>query len=902
MSTHPEQVERSAPYVIEIAREAPGARFLRADLQVHTPVDPRFKPPCRSSDHAARAEASRSYLQAALDRGIELVGITEHNDVSWLDELRYAAQGVGMQVLPGFEVESKEGVHVLCLFDPQTPTADLDECLARLGLTGDRRRTSKLQQLRADCSFPDLLELIQDGCGGICIAAHIDSDKGLMKAVGGGARADFWKSPQLYAVQIPRAPDELPPALENIVANNDPNYRRERPIAGLLTSDSRSAEEIGASSTWIKMDTVGVEGLRQAFLAPDSRIAYADPAQRRRGARLLAIAWEGGFLSDAAFPLNAELNCLIGGRGAGKSTVIESVRLAFDIEEPRPDDVRASVAALREGALRSGTKISILVEIGQPAPKRFIVERTLPHAPIVRDELGNALPDITPQQLFVPAVYGQKEVYGIAQSAQARLSLVDAFARESLRQPLERERAALSACERNAALILDLQRRIDDAQSKLGELPGLQQWRQRFKEAGFEEKLHERRQLDREHQALSQLDEGIRERRALLQRMRAEEAPVPPSPSPELPNQDLLARAAAVVDELATAWRGAVDDLGGRIATAQAALAEVRREWESRRAARAAEFDRALRDLQARMPDVDPERYLDVERRIDQLAPLSGVVDQQRRELQAAREQRKTLVIDLDDARGAKHRVRAQAAERMTAVTGGSVRLELMFQADREGYVSQLADLRTGARADALRRLVEHAQFSPREFVQAVRDRRLHQRFGIPEGQAALLERELDEATLMRLETLELCDRVTVMLDVGIGTAHDYKPLERLSPGQKSTAILLMLMRSSHEPLLIDQPEDDLDNRFIYDDVVQRLLIAKRERQFVVATHNANIPVLGDAEQIVVLDARERPGEPVRGEVQARGALDRAEVRTAAELILEGGEEAFARRREKYGW
>lgn len=106
-------------------------------------------------------------------------------------------------------------------------------------------------------------------------------------------------------------------------------------------------------------------------------------------------------------------------------------------------------------------------------------------------------------------------------------------------------------------------------------------------------------------------------------------------------------------------------------------------------------------------------------------------------------------------------------------------------------------------------------------------------------------------------------------------------------------------MQESEDPLLVDQPEDDLDNRFIYDDVVKRLKAAKRERQFLIATHNANIPVLGDAAQIVALDAEERGGK-VTSFVRAHGSIDAEDVRVAAEHILEGGREAFAMRQAKY--
>ena len=297
------------------------------------------------------------------------------------------------------------------------------------------------------------------------------------------------------------------------------------------------------------------------------------------------------------------------------------------------------------------------------------------------------------------------------------------------------------------------------------------------------------------------------------------------------------------------------------------------------------------------MPDVDPERYLDVERRIEQLTPLRASVIQLSQRLQEALAERTRLLIDLDDVRGAKHRLRDSAAKRLTDATGGNVQVELAHRADRNDFIERLAALKTGARVESLRRMVEADDFSPASFAAHVRGHTLRGQWELPDGQATLLEREVSESSLLKLDTTELCDQVSIGLDVGLAGTREYRPLENLSPGQKSTAILLLIMQASDVPLLIDQPEDDLDNRFIYDDVVKRLRAEKPRRQFLIATHNANIPVLGDAEQILVLDASDRGGSLV-----ARGAIDNPDVRDAAELILEGGEEAFTLRREKYGW
>jgi len=127
--------------------------------------------------------------------------------------------------------------------------------------------------------------------------------------------------------------------------------------------------------------------------------------------------------------------------------------------------------------------------------------------------------------------------------------------------------------------------------------------------------------------------------------------------------------------------------------------------------------------------------------------------------------------------------------------------------------------------------------------------------------------------------------------------------VEALSTGQKATAVLLLLLLESDAPLIVDQPEDDLDNRFITEGIVPRIREEKRRRQFIFSTHNANIPVLGDAELIVGLSAA---GETDAGQVsiapEHSGSIDRRSVRELVEEILEGGREAFERRRRKYGF
>ena len=126
-----------------------------------------------------------------------------------------------------------------------------------------------------------------------------------------------------------------------------------------------------------------------------------------------------------------------------------------------------------------------------------------------------------------------------------------------------------------------------------------------------------------------------------------------------------------------------------------------------------------------------------------------------------------------------------------------------------------------------------------------------------------------------------------------------YRDLSKLSTGQQCTAILHLLLLSNLDPLIMDQPEDNLDNAFIADRIVSELRSAKIARQFIFATHNANIPVFGDAEWIGVFSAAEGHAE-LSGEFQ--GAIDVPQIRDKAAEILEGGKTAFNQRKAKYGF
>ncbi|GFP28553.1 AAA family ATPase, partial [Candidatus Hakubella thermalkaliphila] len=206
----------------------------------------------------------------------------------------------------------------------------------------------------------------------------------------------------------------------------------------------------------------------------------------------------------------------------------------------------------------------------------------------------------------------------------------------------------------------------------------------------------------------------------------------------------------------------------------------------------------------------------------------------------------------------------------------------------------------SGLREEQLDRIIKSDDFSVLEFTRALRAGAdsLVQKYRIPSASTETLCRSISQEELYSLETFEIPTTAIIELNLGSKEAPNFKNIGDLSVGQKCTALLTLILLENPYPLVVDQPEDDLDNTFIVNDIVNRLRREKEHRQFIITTHNANIPVLGDAELIIPLEAT---ADQANVEEGLCGSIDDELVKEIVKKVLEGGREAFEIRKEKYG-
>ncbi|MDE0302258.1 MAG: phosphoesterase [Gammaproteobacteria bacterium] len=880
-----------------------GARFYCCALQVNPFA--YLARHGKQTPYQSEEEYNNAITDACVEEGIEVIAVTDHYRVKESKSLTRLARDKGIYVFSGFEAVAKDGVHFICLFDLDVLDEDDEKKL-------ERSIGKLIQQKDQDSPIGDLdsVELLEEvrKWGAICIAAHATSQTGgLLKTLSGQTRIQVWKSENLLACSLRgRIEDEQNEGFKQILANKNSQHKRLHAPAVINATDVSSPENIKKekASCLIKMSSISVEALRQAFLDPGSRIRLHSDEQPEPHAELLAITWEGGFLRDTSIHFNSNLNVLVGGRGTGKSTVIESIRYALALD-PLGEEARKAHEGVVQRVLQAGTKVSLLAQSHKPSPQRYVIERSVPNPPVVKDEKGEVL-SLSPSEIISGIeIFGQHEISELAGNKGQLTQLLKRFIDY---EPvlLERKAKLQIELEKSRSRIVTLQREIAAFEERLVALPNLEETQRRFKQAGLEERLKEKSALVREQRLFLDIEECIEPVQAIYSEL-SEEVPIDTAFTSTkalkgLPNANLLENVGKALKALNTRLGKVKDDYGQALEEVDLAIENIKSQWKIESKAIEETYEKLLRELQE--SKVDGAEFIQLREQIERLRPLKDKTEKLRQDLNAYKRRRLGLLAEWSDLQANDFRKIDDAAKLVSKKLKDRVRVKVQMAGNREPLYDLLREL-GGNLSAAIERLQNTTHLSLPEFAERCQEGKeaLMEHYGFPPRSAERIASG-DPDLFMRIEELDLPVTTQIELNAAAeGSDPIWQKLDDLSTGQKATAVLLLLLLDSETPLIIDQPEDDLDNRFITEGILPTMRNAKRQRQFVFSTHNANIPVLGDAELILGLDASGGAAEgKARIDSEHMSSIDSRPIQELVEDILEGGKAAFEMRRSKYGF
>lgn len=929
----------------------PGSRWWKFDFHTHTPA---------SKDTEAWQNAigtpdeitPEKWLLKYMAGGVDCVAVTDHNSGAWIDKLKEAYALMKSQaaagnvpdgfreitIFPGVEISANGGVHVLAIFDPAATTSQIDSLLGAVVFPSQLRGVTDSQDEAAvtRVSLTEVIEtVLRDG--GVPVPAHADRDSGLLRVQPGTRQSVLQANTVKQALEV----DGLLAA--EWVNLNSPYpqavEKHAQSLARVLGSDChnfRGASAPGARYTWVKMASPSLEGLRLALLDGNGvSIRRSDegpfepfmtPAHFITSIEVESARFMGNGQPER-LALTPYYNALIGGRGTGKSTVVHATRLAFrrdddlkhltEKSDPRRqfEDFRKAVKGRDgDGVLRENTEIRIeLMCDGVPHRLRW---RADGQGDVVeeRHESGQWMASASQAihaERFPIRLFSQGQIAAMAgDSRQALLNVIDQAANiaplhralEEAKRTYLAQRAKLRELDGHLNGGPELQRKHADLNRKIEALA----------QSHHAEVLKAHQQAQRQHREVWQTLEQLRAFPARIEAL-AQDLLLDDWPDGAFvvsQDADVLTwrqDAATAMAEVRDALSRAASALHGRT---DALHADTRLTTWRRRVDKAGQAYEALQATLAAQGVADPQAF-------GRLVQERQQLDAQLKQLEQIGRDRERLQTENDEKWLRVAQARAAISQARSAFLGDAllanefVRMEVVphgfdermierdlrelldVPGDRfEGDMLQLHDDEpVGGLAYELAQADDRART-----LQDIKQRLIDIDGGFGGHFRNYLQR--------RLEKPEFADHIRCWFptdDLRIkysraGNGQDWAAISQGSQGQRSAALLAFLLAFGDEPLVLDQPEDDLDNHLIYDLIVRQMRANKLRRQLIIVTHNPNVLVNGDAEMVHAFDFR---GGQCR--VVERGALQELAVREEVCRVMEGGREAFTRRWKRLG-
>jgi len=864
------------------------SRFYLCDLQVHTPADPQQGYGDVGGREPNEAFARR-LVEAHASAGVRVMAVSDHNRVDWYPMLRSAGEAVGVYVFPALEF-SVNRCHLLAVWDRTVQGYELaqrflatmwDPGVDPFDANGDPRPVSKGQ-------VGELAKRANDHKA-LVFAPHATA-----KNIGMLASGVCTNRKEVIATGCIAGFDVWGNSKADVLSNSASDFTDRSP-RWFISGDVRSFDVVGKRAVYLKLgEEPTLEGLRQAFLMHETRIRFPEQLQAQwghvRSARFISsvepswprftnITVDGGFHDGLVVSFAPGLNAIIGGKGTGKSTLIEILRHVI-----HPERATGEAHGNRKHNFRANAEavVSFLDATGD----HYEVRRSGSEDPaqLLRDGVELSV-DVAKR--VSTRIFGQRELQELASRPEALRSFVAAEAGEAWTEALASERTLLdaisltdSALERAEAVMS----RLEEDQQELADVTD------KIDNAiarGVGEHAERLATLAAAHQQVDSVLRWPAKVGAALQEL---SSLLPPPSVPELPGERNQMRTA--VHQLGEQVRSATAGLDTAITTAEVALRPAAAAWQQQHKEQRAQIERELADAGL----TDPRDLAKLQRQDRDLRERLGGLPEQREKTDAAALARSQALTDLSGMRRRKSRLIEQAAKRLDTSVGARVRIRVDPLSDKSQLLEALeASVRgQSVRSDQLTKLA--TAHTPTGIAAAIREGQAKlEGLGCSSAAASKLC-AANPGSIRRIEEADTPDRIVVEVNLAEpGGEEAWQDVVEVSPGQRATALLALALAGGQEPLIIDQPEDDLDNRYIYDEVVKVLADVCQRRQVIVATHNANIPILGDAEMVLALDA-----QAARGRVLATGGLEDPNVAEWARKILEGGEAAFQARHRRY--
>lgn len=900
------------------------AKWWRIDFHTHTPASKCFKNSkiIDTYDEDRKIEEAKKWLLKAKENKIDAVAITDHNSVAWIDRIRKAKEKLKTEyknekfpiIFPGVELSvSTNKIHILVIFSPNISQSNLNSFMSICQILeedfGDTNRYITEEDLiKAIKKFK-----IEKKENILVIPAHFYNTKGAGKELADtNVLETFMKRLDIDGIEIRD--------LEGYKRVNDYINKGILPNVGtIIGSDNPGVKEgehhidgIGSKYSWIKMSDISLEGIRQALLDPESRILNVEKVDDNQDnpnqvehSYISGIEIKGlKHINNINIRLSPNLNCIVGPRGSGKSTLIESIKVAID-------NATLSNTKILSKTYQKDSEINLYYNFGDNS--KYLINTKKVNTKLEIKVDSEQEKNISNPPKFNSTIFGQKEIYNLVDEdinidTNDISPILKQIDNNITHDKTYIDESIINKLDEIKSLVKDLQtskKKLSNLSQVKSEVEKTSNRLEKFRTTGI---LEKKEKLDKLENQFNNIRESVK----LIYEIKSN---LTKELELKLDNyKDLdIDKNEKLINELNESVSKELDLIKQKLFIFNAEsnqkfksisncilnsnlnneIDNVKKEYEKiiddNKEIDVSKYkELVIEDKKNRENLIKLEQELsklsnikqNIKRKIDEYVEELGKLTQKRNEvvdeINSKAENISLSIEGLSNGERWLKEIRKELGKKDSFESSFRSLYDALFPQDKidiAKYKEWLMFLLTSETGDIT------------DICSEVKDQKFK----------AIWNDKCKTNTLSSLFEIKLEDKININI---VNGKQELNILDG-SPGQKSASILAFILSQGNDPLIIDQPEDDLDNSLIIKLVVDNIRKQKQNRQIIIVTHNPNIPVLGDAEGIIMLDRDESGSVSLRDNKKA-GCIEEKTIKSGICDIMEGGIEAFKRRESKY--
>lgn len=866
-----------------------GSKYLKADFHLHTKVDKEFKTEISNDE-----EFAEKYINELKKKDIKIGAITNHNkfDKNEFEVIKAAAMDKGIFLLPGVELsvnDGKGGLHTLVIFAPEDSEKDVNdtskiEKFLSLAFKGKSYFDSKGCPSRCDLNLDNTITELNDlKCHYFLILAHANNNSGFFKELDGGRIKDFLRS-GYFRKHILACQDVSGSSKSTFLNNwvkevakesgrNEINYIP----AFISASDPKKIEDIGTKYSFLKIGDYGFETIKFALMNHELRVKSEIPQIDYPCIKKVLVE-TGKSMSNVDVHLNCDMTNLIGIRGSGKSAFIEAIRYALELDAKEDAEYKEGLLGY---AIGSGGKIILEVVAKDQA---YRIERIMgERGKVYRND--EYVPNLYPPSMFPVVYYGQKDIQKQSMEREQQIELIDQFIKEELHEINEQILEKETKLKDIFKTLYNLKEKIKKKGDYEAKKASLEDKIAIFEKMKIADKLQKDANFKKDELILERVTKFAKDSKENLSDFKEKiengfsaiisiSSKENPSLFQELENRIL---------KLKETWLGQIEEMekSGNISFEE--FEKLKSKFFESREKVQEEIAKIKREID--VTEVSPDDYGKFIKELENVKVIISEIEKYNRTISQLEEQKKSLYSELQKLWHKQWSERIRKKEEInTAQT--VVQIDIEYKGNKKSYAEFMINFfkGTGLRSNKLEKIAE--TFSDNiELSNSLENKDSFKNICFTDSEWFKFKERFQEQ-----EAVLCLFRVPDLIEI----KYKGRPIQKLSLGQRASSLLLLLLTQENTPVIMDQPEDDLDNQTIYEGLIKKIIELKSKRQIVFATHNPNIPVLGDCEQVVIFKS---DNEKIKTE---HGSIDKGYIQRKIVDIMEGGKEAFTKRKEIY--